>query len=175
MCNGEQNPVNVCKNQSQVTESNNIGIFISVSQMRKLILRGSICSHTASANLRPIYSPINYFLATLCFSQPQFNALGNKKGCHTSWVSSVTKFPLSSSFLRINSHSTKNLHSPGKIHCSTLMYQMTFLEFNLVINYQEIFKVSKPNRDLFPNSTRGGNFAEVFCGIKHWQGEGNKK
>lgn len=148
MCNGEQNPVNVCKNQSQVTESNNLGIFISVSQMRKLILRGSICSHTASANLRPIYSPINYFLATLCFSQPQFNALGNKRGCHTSWVSSVTKFPLSSSFLRINSHSTKNLHSPGKIHCSTLMYQMTFLEFNLVINYQEIFSVKAKQRSI---------------------------
>ena len=55
------------------------------------------------------------------------------------------------------------------------MYQMTFLEFNLVINDQEIFKVSKPNRDLFPNSTRGRNVAEVFCGIRHWQGEGDKK
>lgn len=52
-------------------------------------------------------------------------------------------------------HSTKNLHSPGKIYCSNLIYQMTFLEFSPVINYQEIFKVSKPNRDLFPNTVQG--------------------
>lgn len=62
---------------------------------------------------------------------------------------------------KVNIHSTKNLHSPGKIYYPNLIYQMTFLEFNLVINYQEIFKVSKPNRDLFPNTAQGeGNLQE---------------
>lgn len=38
--------------------------------------------------------------------------------------------------LRINIYSTRNLHSSGNIFCSNLIYQMTFLEFNFVINYQ---------------------------------------
>lgn len=80
------------------------------------------------------------------------------------WETEVDAIPLGSLLVpnsllvvasRINSHSTKNLHSPGKIYCSNLIYQMIFLEFNLVINYQEIFEVSKPNRDLFLNTTQG--------------------
>ena len=171
MCDGEQNSVNVCKNQSQVTESNNIGIFNLCFTDEKTNTKRKYLLSQPQAHLQP-----HKLLSGNTVSPSPSLMLQETEGDTLPLGSLLLPNSLfSSSFPRINSHSTKNLHSPGKIYCSTLMYQMTVLEFNLVINDQEIFKVSKPNRDLFPNSTRGRNVAEVFCGIRHWQGEGDKK